>query len=444
MDLTPKQQTSEAIRQAESILILTGQHPSVDQTTAVLALSMILRKFGKQAAALVSDTLPSATSILDTSNIERSLGGLRDFVLKVDTTRAEVDKLRYEAVDGKLNIIVTPFKGNFAPSDVTFDYGEGEAQYDLAIVLGVPSRARIDRVYEQNAALFAQLPVLNIDFHRSNENYGAVNLIDPNASSLCEILVALSESLQGGIIDSEMATALLMGIVASTDRFTAAHTTSKSLTVAAQMMAAGAKQPAVMRALYRSGDRGERTNDRQGNNDRQAGSRESGNREGGNREGRRDNPEQRNQDQRRDNQEPRNQESRRDNQGGNNRSAQATQSSSAPASAPASEAPTEPASQQPARPAANPEAVREPAPAASSAELPIIQPSHIEPSAPLQEPMPASTPDVAAAPAVPTPPSGQLPPEMSPLGNLGMTQPNSDRPAPTSPLATQQLQGDDS
>jgi len=261
MDLTPKQQTSEAIRQAESILVMTGQHPSVDQVAAVIGLTAILRKFGKKVNAVISDTLPQSVQMLENSLVDRTASGSRDFVLKVDVTKAEVDKLRYEVIDGKLNVFITPFKGNFAPSDVTFDYGEAHFDYDLAIVLGVPTRARIDRVYEQNQATFEQLPMVNLDFHRSNESYGAVNLIEPNASSLCEMLVALSESLQGGIIDDQIATALLMGIMASTDRFTAAHTTPKSLTVAAQMMAAGAKQQAVVKALYR-GDKGDQRGER--------------------------------------------------------------------------------------------------------------------------------------------------------------------------------------
>lgn len=269
MDLTPKQQTSEAIRQAETILITTGQHPSVDQVSAVIALAMILRKFGKKVTAIVSDTAPQPIQLLDTASLDRALGGLRDFVIKLDVSKAEVDKLRYEVQDSKLQIFITPFKGSFAPSDVTYDYGEAHYECDLAIVLGVPTRARIDRVYEQNLSSFDQIPLVNLDFHRSNENYGAVNLIEPNASSLCEMLVALSESLQGGIIDAEIATALLMGIVASTDRFTASHTTSKSLTVAAQMMAAGARQQAVVKALYREG-RGERN---QGNDRAQGGER---------------------------------------------------------------------------------------------------------------------------------------------------------------------------
>jgi len=262
MDLTPKQQTSEAIRQAETIVILTGQHPSVDQVTAVIPLAALLRKFEKKVTAIISDNPPASVQALNMGTIDRGLAGSRDFVLKLDVSKVEVDKLRYEVADNKLNIYLTPFKGSFAPSDVTFGYGD--FHYDLAIVLGVPTRARIDRIYEQNAASFETIPVVNLDFHRSNENYGAVNLIEPNASSLCEMLVALSESLQSGSIDGEIATALLMGIVASTDRFTAAHTSPKSLTVAAQMMAAGARQQAVVKALYRDNKPEARSSDRSG------------------------------------------------------------------------------------------------------------------------------------------------------------------------------------
>lgn len=257
-DLTPKQQTSEAIRQAETILIITGQHPNIDQVSSTLALAATLRKFGKKVTALISDSLPQQVSFLETADLDRNLSGLRDFILKVDIKKAQVDKLRYEVAEDKLNVFVTPFKGSFAPSDVTYDYGS--YRYDLVIVLGVPTRARIDRIYADNPSLFDNLPIVNLDFHRSNEQYGAINLIEPMASSLCEILVALAESLQNGIVDEQIATAMLTGLMASTDRFTASHTTAKSLTVAAQLMAAGAKQPAIVRALFRDGRSDTRNN----------------------------------------------------------------------------------------------------------------------------------------------------------------------------------------
>jgi len=247
-DLTPKQQTSEAIRQAETILITTGQHPSVDQVTAVLSLAALLRKFGKKVSVVISDALPTQVQFLDSSMVSQSLSGLRDFIVKVDLTRAEVDKLRYEVQDGKLNVFITPFQGGFQQSDVSFGYGD--YHFDLAIVLGVPTHTRIDRVYSDNQSLFNTIPVLNLDYHRSNENFGAVNLIESTASSLCEILVALSESLQTGLIDADIATIMLTGLISSTDRFTASHTTAKSMTVAAQLMAAGARQQAIIKGLY--------------------------------------------------------------------------------------------------------------------------------------------------------------------------------------------------
>ncbi len=269
-ELTPKQQASEAVRQARTILVATGAHPSNDQVAAVIALTSILRKFDKKVTAIISDQIPPALSFLSGETLDRSLSGQRDFILKVDLKKAEVDSLKYTIEDGKLNVHITPLKGGFAPSDVTFAYGA--YKYDLAIVLGVATRARMDRVFTDNPQIMAEVPIVNFDFHRSNENYGAINLIDGNAASLCEMLVALSESLQTGLIDEPIATALLTGIIASTDRFTAIHTTPKSLTVAAQMMAAGAKQQLIVQNLYRGG----------GQKDDRKDGRDRGPRDGGN------------------------------------------------------------------------------------------------------------------------------------------------------------------
>ncbi len=271
-ELTPKQQASEAIRQAETILITSAQHPTIDQVAATLALAAILRKIGKKVTAIVTDAPPQQLNFLDQKDLSKGLTGMRDFIVKLDLSRSEVEKLRYEVGGGKLNIFVTPFKGGFTPADVSYAYGD--YHYDLAVVMGVPSRTRIDRVYTENTSLFERLPIVNIDYHRSNEGYGAINLIEPNAASLCEILVALGESLQNGILDADIATMLLTGVMASTDRFTAGHTTSKSLTVAAQLMAAGARHADVSRALFkgnRPGDAGRSGESSRGGRDNRPG-----------------------------------------------------------------------------------------------------------------------------------------------------------------------------
>lgn len=248
-ELTPKQQISEALRNAETVLVVTGQRPSVDQVTAAMAFTAMLRKFGKKVTAIISDPMPASTGFLDSSMIERDLGGLRDFIVRLDLSKSEVDSLKYTIENGKLNVYITPYQGGFSQRDVSFDYGD--YHFDAVVALGVASYSRLDRVYAANQETLRNIPLLNIDFHRSNENYGAVNHIDTNAASLGEMLIALSESLQTGLIDDSIATALLTGIMAATDRFTNTDTTPKTLTVAAQMMAMGANQALVVRNLYR-------------------------------------------------------------------------------------------------------------------------------------------------------------------------------------------------
>ncbi len=245
--VNPKQQATEAIKQAESILITAGSRPTIDQVAAVLALAMALRKLGKRVNAVISDQIPSKLNFLPTKEIGKDLSGLRDFIMRLDLSKAEVDKLRYTIEDGKLNVFITPFAGSFDQSQVSFDHGD--YNYDLAIVLGVANRERIDRAVSSQAELFQKVPIINIDFHRSNENFGAVNLVDAQAASLCEILAGLTESL-GVTLDESMATAMLAGLYASTDRFTASHTTAKSLTLSAQLIAAGANQQQIVRALF--------------------------------------------------------------------------------------------------------------------------------------------------------------------------------------------------
>jgi len=248
MDLTPKQQASEAIRQAESILLVTGARPNIDQVASVVALTHMLRKMDKKVTPLVTDRVPGGAQFIARNVVETSLNGSRDFIVQLSLAKAEVDKVKYTVDDGKLNIHVTPFSGGFNASDVSFD--KGDYHFDLIIALGVPKRANLDRIFEQNPRLLTTIPMLNIDYHRINEQHGAINLLETNSSTLSEMVLALGESVQGGLLDAQVATALLAGIMAATDRFTSANTTAKSMTVAAQMLAAGADQQKVTKEIF--------------------------------------------------------------------------------------------------------------------------------------------------------------------------------------------------
>ncbi len=247
MDLTPKQQTTELIRQAENILIVTGREPSNDQLASAVGLHAVLTKLGKVANIVITDRLPKVASILDTSMVAGDMQGVRDFVVSVDMRSTQVDKVRYDVNGSNLDITITPHGGNFTAKDVTFGYGA--YQFDLVIALGVPSLAKLDRLHEANPTIFDGLHLINIDYHRINEQYGSVNLVDTSATCVAEILISTIESLGQGMIDAPIATAFLASFMSTTANFTAPATTAKALTIAAQMISAGAKQQAVVKAL---------------------------------------------------------------------------------------------------------------------------------------------------------------------------------------------------
>lgn len=248
MELTPKQQTTELIRQAEKILLVSGREPSNDQLASMVALQAALTKMGKQVNAVMTDKLPKARNVINTNKIVQNLDGIRDFVISLDMANTTVDKLKYNVEGNRLDITITPANGNFSAQDAKFSYGA--YQFDLVIALGVYNLSKMDRLHEQNPTIFDGIHLINVDYHRVNDSFGSVNLIDTNATSVCEILVSLIESLEQGLIDIDIATALLVGIMAATNRFTTPNTSPKSMTVAAQLLASGAKQQEIVKVLY--------------------------------------------------------------------------------------------------------------------------------------------------------------------------------------------------
>lgn len=67
------------------------------------------------------------------------------------------------------------------------------------------------------------------------------------------MLVSISESFGSGLLDEQIATALLTGIVAETNRFSNEKTSPKVMTMSAQLMAAGANQQLIATNLRQEG-----------------------------------------------------------------------------------------------------------------------------------------------------------------------------------------------
>jgi phosphoesterase RecJ-like protein len=119
----------------------------------------------------------------------------------------------------------------------------------VAVIVDSGDLARIGRLATEQAEWLARARIVNIDHHVSNPGFGAVNHVDPEAASTCEMVTLLLPDL-GVALDAEIATVLLAGIVNDTRTFAHPNVTPRTLRVAASLVEAGADLAAINRKIY--------------------------------------------------------------------------------------------------------------------------------------------------------------------------------------------------
>lgn len=106
---------------------------------------------------------------------------------------------------------------------------------DLLIALDTASR---DRLYMPEA--FKDIPLINIDHHISNNILATIDIVDPQASSACEVLYNLLKMWIPAAVTKEVAERLLYGILYDTQTFHTQNTTAQTLRTSADLMDVGA------------------------------------------------------------------------------------------------------------------------------------------------------------------------------------------------------------
>ncbi len=237
-----KQQIVERIKQSTNILVTVNSNPSVDALSAALALTLMLTKLDKHATAVFSGVIPPAIKFLQPDKtFEHNVDSLRDFIIALDKEKA--DRLRYKVENDVVKVFITPYKTTITEKDLQFS--QGDFNVDLIVALGVEKREELDKAITAHGRILHDATVATINAANQKSSLGAVDWQEGAASSLCEMLMSLSEALQAGLLDQQISTALLTGIVAATERFSNHHTTPRVMTMSAQLMAAGANQQLI-------------------------------------------------------------------------------------------------------------------------------------------------------------------------------------------------------
>ena len=239
-----KQQIVQSIKDVTNILVTVSKDPSVDELSAALGLTIFLNLLGKLATAVFSGKTPPAITFLEPDKtFEDTADSLRDFIIALDKEKA--DHLRYKVVDDAVKIFITPYRTTISEQDL--DFSQGDYNVELVLALNVEDSSHLDEALESHGRIFHDATIATITSGTIKSGLGSTDWHDSSASSVSEMLVELIDDLKTPKVamDQQISTALLTGIVATTERFSNDLTSSRTMNAAAELMAAGANQQLI-------------------------------------------------------------------------------------------------------------------------------------------------------------------------------------------------------
>lgn len=253
MALDVTQQVVQSIEKASRVLVVPHKDFNADAFVSALALTTFLKKLGKDTDLFTSYETPEKFTYLpQAASLEKPARLSGDFIIHINTKERRIKELRYQKEEGAIKIYLTPELEPLSDTDIMHERA-GE-HYDIVITLGCPDLESAGEVFEHYPYLFFNRPVINIDRKPHNEEFAEINLINVTSSALAEIITELIEDWSPGVMDEEIATILLTGLIAGTNNFRAHSTTPETLSKAASLITQGGDHQAIIQNLYKTKD----------------------------------------------------------------------------------------------------------------------------------------------------------------------------------------------
>lgn len=200
LNINDLKNAKEEILKANNVLIISHKNPDADAIGSNIALRIALESLGKNVNSACVDNLPEQLKFIKYTN---------EFLKKINTD-----------------------------------------DYDLLISVDCGSRSQVN-FNEQIPNLFTAKPFLNIDHHPTNENYGSVNMVDPQCAATAILIYYLIKYL-GVEMNAEIATYLACGLYYDTGSFKHSNTTPEILRIMGDLMRKGADHNLVVKEMFKS------------------------------------------------------------------------------------------------------------------------------------------------------------------------------------------------
>lgn len=231
----------EKIKASENILIALSKNPNIDEISAALGLAMILDTMRKHVTAIFSGQVPNVLQFLKPEEtFEKTTNSLQDFIIAL--SKDKVDHISYKIEGDFVKVYVTPYKATISQADLSMSHGDYNV--DLVICFNVISGDEIDPALSEYGRIMHDATAINLTVDTPGR-FAELEWQDSNVSSISEMIVGLADKLGLASFSEQVATALLTGIVASTDHFSNPRTSSNTMSIASKLMSFGANQQLI-------------------------------------------------------------------------------------------------------------------------------------------------------------------------------------------------------
>jgi phosphoesterase RecJ-like protein len=179
----------QKLNNSQNVVIISHNRPDGDTVGSNLALRLLLENMGKNVTSACSDPVPENFKFLPK---------------------------------------VQEFTQEFLLED-----------FDTVIIVDAGAKHLV-RFFETYPELTrTRKPIISIDHHYSNDNFGTLNIIDPKETSTTSLLYRIFQD-QGFEITPDIATCLLNGLYTDTGSFMHSNTTPETMKIASQLIKKGA------------------------------------------------------------------------------------------------------------------------------------------------------------------------------------------------------------
>ncbi len=239
------QQIQALVTSAQRVLVLTRKNPSVDTMACVLAIYLAMSKMGKDVTvAMESQPLVEVANLVGIDQVKTTMEGKNLLLTYRPYSLGDFEKVSYiedqgqaGTLDDSFKLTITPREG-FSPDPKNFQFSFTGTSADLIYTVDVLEPSQLGRLYDP--ALFGSAPVINIDNHDPNKDFGRFNLVEPEAASLSEIVTFFLRAVNAQL-DPDIAGNLYQGIVNATNNFQSEKVAAATFEAAAICLRAGVK-----------------------------------------------------------------------------------------------------------------------------------------------------------------------------------------------------------